>query len=91
MPPSGVSPDSLLQDYQTLPPWIAWMFIGFACLGLLTFLVFLWHECFPPPRRRNVLPEPPRIRFAQLPVIRIVLPTHRGAAPVGTEHGDEAA
>lgn len=101
MTPSRVGPNSLLQIHQTQLLWIAWVFISFARLADLTFLVFLWNECFRSPRRRPVLPRsmdspaphpPPetvRPRFALLPLIRIVLTTHRRVASVLAETNDE--
>ncbi len=101
MQPAGVSPDSMLQLYQTLLLWIAWIFIGFAWLGGLTFLVFLWNEWFRTPSRRRVLPrsmdslaphlapEAARPRFALLPLVRIVLTTHRRRAPLPAAANDE--
>lgn len=101
MPPSGISPESLLQLYPTLLLWIAWIFIGFAWLAGVTSLVFVWRECFCSAIRQPVLPRsmdcpaphpPPetvRPRFALLPLIRIVLTAHRRAAPVTAEANDE--
>ncbi len=99
--PSGISPEFLLQIYQTLLLWIAWIFIGFACLGGLTFVVFLWNEFLRSPSRRRVLPrsidsfaphlapEAARPRFALLPLVRIVLTTHRRRAPLPAAANDE--
>ncbi len=101
MPNASLGPDSLLQTYQTLLLWIAWIFIGFAWMAGLTFLVFLWNECFRSRRRRPALPrsmeslaphlapEAARPRFALLPLIQIVLTTHRRVASVLAEANDE--
>ncbi len=97
MTPSGVGPESLLQIYQTLLLWIAWLFTGLVCLGGLTFLLFLSCEYFPPPPRRTVHalrasritprfhPAADQVRFFLLPVVRIILTSRSRTASVGSE------
>lgn len=97
MTPAGITPDSLLQIYQTLLLWTAWMIIGLACLGVLTFLLFLWCECFPPPLRRTVPalrasrvaqrfhPAAEQVRVFLLPLVRIILTPQSRTASVGSE------
>jgi hypothetical protein len=97
----GLTPEAALQLNQVLLYWMAWMFLGLACLAALTILILIWRECFHSPTRRPALPRsmnspaphpPPetlRPRFALLPLIRIALTTRRRVAPVTAEANDE--
>ena len=90
-------PEDAWQLVQALY-WAAWILLALFSIVGVTSLVFVWHECYSPARRKPFLrsrpsitphspPQTSRPRFVMLRLAQIVLTAPRRAAPV-TAQGD---
>ena len=80
--------------------WAAWILLGLFSIVGVTSLVFVWHECYRPARRKpslrsrpSIAPHSPpqtlRPRFVIVRLAQIVLTAPRRAAPVTAQGNAE--